>query len=498
MGNQYFSQKDYRKAIEYYSKSLKLYPAADAYFNRALSYIRIKDTCNYCDDLDAAIRYFNDKEAGVFFYKTCAKRDTIVENSDSISKEFPEYSYTVITIHNYDSGSFKNYFDRHNNRIQSKCDQLPEFPGGEIAIKQFFAENIKYPLFAWDAKIEGTIIARFFVDSDGSLSDIKLTNGIGGGCDEEYIRVLRLMPRWKPGTRKDVPVEVQTTLPVKFTLADYTKTGNNIINNTQYALASEYDNNMKGTIVYNPLEKGKVNIAESSYKKGTKALKSKEYEKAISLFTYSISKFPLADAYYNRSAAYYFLGDTCRFCLDLKNAVGLGDGEAIKLYKEKCIYSTIDNNLPDSVKLRVPTATHLEIQHELFGKDSTIYVISNRNGRSEEIDISDIYTYDAFVIVEEMPSFPGGGEALIRYISENLHYTDDARKNHIQGTVYVLFVVEKDGSIRNAKVLKGIGGSCDKEAIRLVLHMPKWNPGKQGGEPVRVRYNMPVSFPLVD
>lgn len=101
-----------------------------------------------------------------------------------------------------------------------------------------------------------------------------------------------------------------------------------------------------------------------------------------------------------------------------------------------------------------------------------------------------------FTVVESMPGYPGGDEARIRYLQENLKYPQMARESGIQGRVFVTFVVERDGSITDVKILRGIGGGCDEEAIRVIQNMPKWVPGKQRGKPVRVQFNMPILFKL--
>lgn len=101
-----------------------------------------------------------------------------------------------------------------------------------------------------------------------------------------------------------------------------------------------------------------------------------------------------------------------------------------------------------------------------------------------------------FTVVENDPEFPGGMEALYKYLAQNMKYPQLARDNGITGKVYVTFVVEKDGSIANPKVLRDIGGGCGQEAIRVIKSMPKWTPGKQRGKPVRVQFNLPVNFSL--
>lgn len=99
---------------------------------------------------------------------------------------------------------------------------------------------------------------------------------------------------------------------------------------------------------------------------------------------------------------------------------------------------------------------------------------------------------------EEEPSFPGGETARLNFLRSNISYPRLAREAGIQGTVYLSFVVEKDGAISNVFVERGVGGGCDEEAVRVTTMMPKWSPGKQGRHPVRVRYYMPIKFVLAD
>ena len=101
-----------------------------------------------------------------------------------------------------------------------------------------------------------------------------------------------------------------------------------------------------------------------------------------------------------------------------------------------------------------------------------------------------------FDVVEQMPSFPGGPSALMQYLSSNIKYPVVAEENGVQGRVVCTFVVEKDGSITDVRVVKSVDPSLDKEAVRVVKSMPKWIPGKQNGSAVRVKYTVPVTFRL--
>ncbi|MEI6575766.1 MAG: energy transducer TonB [Bacteroidota bacterium] len=101
-----------------------------------------------------------------------------------------------------------------------------------------------------------------------------------------------------------------------------------------------------------------------------------------------------------------------------------------------------------------------------------------------------------FTVVEEMPSYPGGEEVRLKFLQENIQYPQTAKESGIQGTVYVSFVIDTKGKISEVKVLRGIGGGCDQEAIRVIKLMPSWLAGKQAGKPVRVQFTMPIKFTL--
>lgn len=131
------------------------------------------------------------------------------------------------------------------------------------------------------------------------------------------------------------------------------------------------------------------------------------------------------------------------------------------------------------------TALHAQVDAPVQEQEPIIEV--PRYAVEEEQD--PIYT-----IVEVMPEFPGGEDALKVYMKKNVVYPPKAQAAGISGMVFVTFVVRPDGSITDAKVLRGIGGGCDEEAWRVVKSMPNWKPGTQRGVAVPVQYNLPVRF----
>lgn len=108
----------------------------------------------------------------------------------------------------------------------------------------------------------------------------------------------------------------------------------------------------------------------------------------------------------------------------------------------------------------------------------------------------DANTDEVFKVVEVDPEFPGGEEALYKYLAENIKYPVMAKSNKVEGRVYITFVIEKDGTVSDAKVLRSVNEELDAEALRVINAMPKWKPGTQRGVPVRVQYNIPISFKL--
>jgi protein TonB len=105
-------------------------------------------------------------------------------------------------------------------------------------------------------------------------------------------------------------------------------------------------------------------------------------------------------------------------------------------------------------------------------------------------------TDEIFVVVENQPEFPGGNTAMMKFLSENIKYPVIAQENGIQGRVICNFVVERDGSITDVQVVRGVDPSLDREAMRVINEMPRWKPGKQRGQAVRVRFTLPVVFRL--
>ena len=137
--------------------------------------------------------------------------------------------------------------------------------------------------------------------------------------------------------------------------------------------------------------------------------------------------------------------------------------------------------------------------HAIETEKTTPAVKSTTNAGEKAVESSDpkkVFTGKVYDLVDEMPSFPGGLEELYKWIDNNVQYPAVARENGIEGRVILKFIVEKDGSLSDSTVIHSVHPMVDREALRLVGQMPKWNPGKRAGIPVRVRYCLPIKFKI--
>ena len=234
---------------------------------------------------------------------------------------------------------------------------------------------------------------------------------------------------------------------------------------------------------------------DKNFEKGVKAFESSKYKEAISFFTHSLREYPTSNSYFNRAIAYNYTGDSCKSCSDLKSAYRMGHHEAQKLYNENCAFIHLNFNIPDSIKIKHPDVNHFEIAKDKCTHDSTVSVIFVKGSETWTKDILAI-DGEVYTIVENMPQYPGGEIERGKLFAASIIYPAAARQNGIQGAVFVSFIVEKDGSVSNVKVLRGIGDGCDEEALRVVKLMPKWIPGTQAGKAVRVLFNMPIYYKL--
>jgi len=206
-----------------------------------------------------------------------------------------------------------------------------------------------------------------------------------------------------------------------------------------------------------PIINGRDSIRNANrlFKEGIRLFEQSDFMGALTIFSKVIAIDERDDdAHFNRGNCYIKLGDTTKACKDWNHPLLQCQISAVNLLNKYC------------------------------GANISLEKMPNIRETGQKI----------YTIVEEMPSFRNGEQAMLDFIAENVVYPENAKKKNIKGRVYVSYIIDKDGYIREPKVLRGIGGGCDEEALRVVLKMPQWNPGYHNGRPKNVQLILPVNF----
>jgi len=143
-----------------------------------------------------------------------------------------------------------------------------------------------------------------------------------------------------------------------------------------------------------------------------------------------------------------------------------------------------------------PPPEVIEIIDDEVEIENEIEIEDTESDEDEEIEIIEEDDEEIFMVVENMPKFPGGDLGLMKYIQKNVNYPPIAKEYNITGKVYISFVVDKSGSVTNVKVVRGVDKNLDAEAVRVIKSLPKYKAGKQRGKPVRVMFTVPINFTL--
>lgn len=335
-------------------------------------------------------------------------------------------------------------------------EEAPTFPGGTAGLVDFLNENIKYPEDAQKRGKEGRVIVQFIVEKDGSLSDINIVRSADPLFDAEAVRVVKSMPIWNPGKQRGQEVRVRYTLPVLFKL----------------------DADGKRVVLKAASDENKEQIVDEVFVVVEEAPVFPGGDSALMKFLNDNIKYP--DEAQKRGAEGRV---TCQFVVEkdgslsevkvLRSADPLLDAEAVR------VIESMPKWKPGKQK-----GKEVRVRY-------TLPVLFKLSSDKKENSIEEV-----FMVVEEVPAFPGGESALMKFLNDNIEYPAEAYKNGIQGRVNCTFVVEKDGSLSDIKVLTGVHPLLDAEAVRVIKSMPKWKPGKQKGHLVRVQYTLPVLFRL--
>ncbi len=362
--------------------------------------------------------------------------------------------------------------NQDKGEVYHVVEQMPEYPGGMNAMMSYLATNIRYPEDAHKAKKQGRVIVEFVIDQEGKPCEFEVKRKVYPSLDAEAVRVIKSMPRWKPGVQRGKPVRVRYTIPVSFRLPK--ETSANVPTGLIVPIGPPVEDSGEGEIF-------RVVETMPEFPGGMEALLN---------YVKSNIKYP-EDArnakIEGRVVVEFFVdqeGNPCEFEVKRKVHSSL-DSEAIR------VLNSMPKWKPGMQRGR-PVRTRYTVSIAYFLSDSVKVEIFLGTSEVWERQVQG----EIFQVVEQMPEFPGGMAAMMNYLAENIQYPTDANAAGIQGRVIAEFVVDKEGWICDVNLTKKVFPSLDAEAMRIIKNMPQWKPGMQRGKAVNVRYTIPILFSL--
>lgn len=342
-----------------------------------------------------------------------------------------------------------------------EAEKKPEYPGGLDALKEFFSDNIKYPPLAKEQKKQGKVFIKFVVKKDGSIDNIKVLKTFHEHCSKEAIKVAKKMKVWQPGELHEKKVSVEVILPVEFVLP-------------KEALLED-DLEIHNTPKTRLPSKGEVfEVVEfmPEYSGGRDSL---------AVFIAKHLNYPKMAIEAGKEGTVYL-----RFVVEPSGRVT--KIRVLKTFDKACTKEAIRVIRLTSGKWKPGKQRGKKVRVNVV--QPIKFKLNNPTPKTKEREVQ------VFTLVQTMPEYVGGEMALHAFIKKNLKYPKKARKKGIEGRVFVQFVVDKEGKVTKAKILKGIGYGCDEEALRVINKMPKWEPATYGGKPVSAAFTLPFSFKL--
>ncbi len=363
-----------------------------------------------------------------------------------------------------------------SNTTENPADssvQKAEFPGGFSAMRQWLAKNLKYPEEAKKRGISGRVVVRFRIMRDGSVANVKIARSLDSLCDAEALRVVRSMPRWKPGNFKGIPVTSSYILPVTFRFSGTgkivsTATGDSIQQDKR-STTLIFDDNTYGPIETRAEFPGGMSALEDWLNKHLQypeEARKKKVEGRVFVRFKVLKDGSITNLKVTRN-----LDPDC-------------DAEALRLVgtMPKWIPGRFmgNPNKPDGVIIE--SYYVLPIQFKLPANEAKDTSVADEDS--------------IYMAVDQVGQFPGGHTVMLNWLAKNLKYPKEALKKKIEGRVFVRFVVRKDGRLTDAKIIRSLDPLCDAEVLRIIGLMPKWEPALKDGKPVNFHMTLPVQFKL--
>ena len=405
-----------------------------------------------------------------------------------------------------------------------KVQQMPTFQGGDLnAFRNWMQSQLQYPKEAKDKGIKGRVIFSFVVEKDGSASNLQILNTTDKLLSAEVERVFKLTPKWAAGEQNGKKVRVKFTVPIVFTGDDVAVHNRVFSQGTPLSEMSKDAESAVGEVSGRVIDaKTKKPIPDvilliNGAGEGTHSDASGRY---------SLKKLP--------EGKYTFVA-SCVGYKSVKKDFEVSSKKSAEVnfeLEEQAV--SVEEIVVDKNKTAAQSLSNVE--KALFEKDNTIVLIDGKEGKIDDIDVDDIESFtvlkgeqatkiygekgkngvmlfttkkaaqankqqsaqeEAFIKVESMPTFQGGDlNGYRNWVQSQLQYPAEAKEKGIKGRVIFSFVVEKDGSVSNFDALQAPDKILVDEVERVFKLTPKWEPGKQNGNAVRVKFTVPIVFML--
>jgi len=447
-------------------------------------------------------------------------------------------------------------FDLTSVATAEVYDYVPELPALGCNFDKYLADNLYYPDSARENNINGQVFLRFVVNEDGSVGNMMLLSDVKGGCNKEALRLIKNMPPWNPGKINGKPVKVWFNLPVTFDLKNGSGAVNKemdisaikshneqmpippydidmYLRNSIHYPDSARENGLTDRVIVRFVINENGSISDCTVKRGVYSILNEEALSVVKRMP------PFVPGMQDGKPVKTYFTLPIVFNLERTTICKKPDNYIYSLNFDhpdswpKAEYDVV-KYLAENVKY--PTTAKLKnIEGEILvgfvvNKDGIITECENKNHLDRACDSEALrvaesmpawkpgflkkkpVNAEALVVIPFYPSeeakqraqskivyhyvdqMPAAGYDINQYVEVHRKYPDSAKRKGITGRVLVKFIVTETGAIDSVVAIRGIGGGCDEEAIRVIKNMPNWNPGKQNGKPVKVFYTLSIPF----
>jgi len=445
----------------------------------------------------------------------------------------------AITIKDKNTEKTTAELQKEDNKVFTAVETEPNFPGGTKAFSAFLGKNVHYPATDKEKKIEGTVYVAFVIERDGSITDVRSRHSPSKTLADEAMRVIKLSPKWEPGKQNGKTVRTELTVPINFYLDE--KKAAEKMKTTPVWITSTKQSGVKfpPPVVKPdkpgvksppppPVAPGKpvkfpppIVVPDKIY---TAVDVLPEFPGGLTAFAGFLRKnihYPAIDKNNNVQGKVFvtFVVQANGIVTDAQVARSPSEtlgAEALRVINlsprwipakqgGKAVNAKftvpVDFSLGDT---EAPPSSPPEEKIKPTDKVVKVIDVPLKGKPGDNVvrvtDVSKIKLSDnpnaVYSAVEDNPEFPDGEAGFGKFLEKNIRYPDGDKKNKMEGKVYATFVVEKDGSLTDLRILRAPSPTLGDEVLRVMKLSPKWKPGTQNGQLVRVQYTVPVNFAL--